>query len=174
MVAGIIAGSISAVIAALVSLPLSSPHDALLNSATVVIGSLFVGIAAGILWRVLANNARRPLVFTLLWAVGFILVVIFAVAGETQLDRFTSFVLPLAAIVFSVTGLLTVALARAPISRLRWLPVPVVLLALALGVALAGQGDGESGELELPPRSGIIISSTAIGLSLSNEGWITL
>lgn len=172
MLAGIVAGSISAVVAALVSLPLVSPDDALLNSATVVIAALLAGIAAGILWRALANNRRRTLVFVLLWAIGFALAVIFAVAGETQLKRFMSFVLPLAAIIFSITGLLTVALSHVPISRLKWLPIPAVVLALALGIALAGRGDEESGRLEIPPRSSRIPSQAltpagtwAIGLS---------
>ena len=175
MLAGIIAGSISAIVAALVSLPLDSPDDALLNSATVVIGALLVGIVAGILWRALANNRRRTLVFVLLWATGFALAVIFAVAGETQLKRFMSFVLPLAAIIFSVTGVLTIALARTPPSRLRWLPIPAIVLALALGIALAGRGDEESGKLELPPRSGGRIPSQTLTpagtwpIGLSNE-----
>ena len=172
MAAGIVAGSIAAVVAALVSLPLSSPHDALVNSATVVIVALLVGVVAGILWRSLANSTRRLLVFAFLWAVGFVLAAIFAVVGETQLERFTSFVLPLAAIVFSITGLMTVALGHIPVSKLRWLPVPAVVLALALGIALAGQGDSESGKLELPSRSGIIIPSPAIGLS--NERLVPL
>ena len=172
MAAGIVAGSIAAVVAALVSLPLSSPDDALLNSATVVIGTLLVGVVAGILWRILANSTRRTLVFALLWAVGFVLAAVLAVVGETQLERFTSFVLPLAAIVFSITGLMTVALVHIPISRLRWLPVPAVVLALALGIVLAGQGDSESGKLELPPRSGMIIPSLAMGLS--NERLVRL
>ena len=172
MAAGIVAGSMAAVVAALVSLPLSSPDDALLNSATVVVGALLVGVAAGILWRSLANSTRRTLVFALLWAVGFVLAAVFAVVGETQLERFTSFVLPLAAIVFSITGLMTVALAHMPVSKLRWLPVPAVVLALALGIALAGQGDSESGKLELPPRSGSVIPSPAI--EPSNERLVSL
>ena len=56
MRAGITAGSISAVVAAIVSLPLRSPDDILMNSATVVIGALLAGLSAGIVWRFLAGQ----------------------------------------------------------------------------------------------------------------------
>ena len=153
MNAGMFAGSISAVIAALVSLPLRSPDDILLNSATVVIGALAAGVAAGVLWRILANNRNPPLLFASLWAIGFGITALVTVVGETQLDHFLAFVLPLAAIVFPVTGLLTILLARTPIVNQWWLTAVAVVIALAVGFPLAGQGDEESGGLELPPRS---------------------
>ena len=43
MYAAMIAGSIAAIVDALVSLPLRSPDDALFNSATVVVGALISG-----------------------------------------------------------------------------------------------------------------------------------
>ncbi len=153
--AGLIAGSIAAITAALVSLPLHYPDDILLNSATVVAGTLAVGLAAGVAWRILANSHGHLRRFALLWGTGFTLSVLFAVAGETQMDRFVAFVLPLSSIVFAVTGLLTPLLT--PSSKLRqWWPAPIaVMLAVAVGIALAGQGDEESGRLELPPRATI-------------------
>ena len=164
MTAGIIAGSISAVVAALVSLPLRSPDDILLNSVTVVAGALLAGVVAGIIWRILAGHPRRTLWFGVVWCIGqgdersgecFGLTALFAVAGETQLDHFTTFVLPLEAIVFAITGLFTVTLAGTALVRRKWLPAAAVVVALAIGIGLAGQGDERSGELELPPRSGI-------------------
>ena len=164
MIAGIIAGSIAAVVAALVSLPLRSPDDILLNSATVVVGSLLAGIAAGVVWRIFARHREPILRFSLIWSICFTLAALVAVGGETQLDNFTTFVLPLAAIVFFLTGLLTVLLERTTLVRLRWLPAAAVVVALAIGIGLAGQGDEESGRLELPPRSGISIPSDALTL----------
>ena len=157
MAASIVAGSIAAVVAALVSLPLRSPDDILLNSATVVAGALLTGIAAGVIWRVLSGHRRRTLLFLLCGCLGFGLIALLAAAGETQLDHFAAFVLPLGAIVVSLTALLTLWLARAGLPGPKWLPAAAVVVALAVGIGLAGQGDEESGKLELPPRAGVYV-----------------
>ncbi len=153
MTAGIVAGSISAVVAALVSLPLRSPDDALLNSATVTFAALAAGVAAGLLWRGASPKRRGLLIFAGLWTAALAVVALICVAGETQLDNFIGFALPLAAIVFPVTGVLTVLLARSSLAS-RWqLAAVAAVIALAVGIPLAGQGDQESGRLELPPRT---------------------
>ena len=156
--AGLIAGSISAVVSSLVSLPLQSPSDALVNSATVTLGTLFAGLAAGILWRSLANSPKRTRLFAALWALGFGLSVLFGVAVETQLERFFSFIVPLAAIVFVMTGILTAMLARRPIAARWWIAPAALVVAIGVGIGLAGHGDAESGRLELPPRASISLT----------------
>ena len=143
----------AAVTAALVSLPLQSPYNLLFNSATVVMGALLVGVAAGTVWRMLASHRNRPIRFAVLWATAFALVALLSFAGETQLDRFLVFVLPLAAIVFVLTGLLTPLIARSSIVRRWWLALAAVVFAFVIGIGLAGQGEQESGKLELPPRA---------------------
>lgn len=151
--AGIVAGSVAAVGATLVSLPLRSPDDALLNSATVTLGSLAAGIAAGLLWKGASSRRKGLLIFSLLWTGAFGIVAAISVAGETQLDNFIGFVLPLAAIAFPVTGVITVLLVRSPYA-MRWSVAAIaIVIALAVGISLAGQGDQESGRLELPPRA---------------------
>ena len=155
MIAGLTAGSIAAIVAALVSLPLRSPDDALLNTATVVIAALIAGLAAGALWRYSARSKRRHTVFAGVWTAAFGVAALLCWAGETQLDRFLSFALPLAAIVFTLTGALTVLLSGAPAIQKPWLPAAALAAALAVGLSLAGQGDEESGRLELPPRAGL-------------------
>ena len=157
MGAGITAGSIAAIIAVLVSLPLRSPYDALINSATVSIGTIVVGSSAGLFWDKLANSTTRIFKFSVSTVVAFGLFAIFAVAVETQLDNFTAFALPLAAIVLSVTWMLIVLLARTSVADRRWVPAAAVVIALAVGISLAGQGDQESGRLELPPKSGLTV-----------------
>ncbi len=151
--AGLVAGSIAAITDALVSLPLRSPHDLIFNSATVVLGALLAGVTVGVIWRILANYRNRPIRFAVLWAIGFALVAVLSVAGETLLDRFVVFVLPLAAIVFVLTGLLTPLMARSSILRRWWLALAAVMFAFVVGIGLAGQGDQESGKLKLPPRA---------------------
>ncbi|MCH7738305.1 MAG: hypothetical protein IH872_13005, partial [Chloroflexi bacterium] len=72
---GVIAGSIAAIVAALVSLPLRSPLDNVFNTATVALASLLVGIAAGLVWDKLAASPRRLPYYAGALALGLIAVV---------------------------------------------------------------------------------------------------
>ena len=157
MNAGITAGAVSAIIAVIVSLPLKSPDDVLLNSATVGIASLLVGLLSALMWRMLINTEKRVKNYAILWAVssvtvGSMLISAFAV----PLDNLVPFALPLTIIVCIVTGVLTPLLGRDP-SPLRWWVAPTaVALTLALAIPLAEVGDQESGRLELPPKTGLV------------------
>ncbi len=151
MIAGLTAGSIAAMVAVLVSLPLRSPDDILLNSATVMFSSLLAGVIAGVIWRLVGNTPARPRRFALIWTAVFAVVALITLGGETKLERFIAFVLPLAAIVFALTGLLIIVVEGIRLRRRCWPAVAAVLLALALGIGLAGQGDEKSGDLQLPP-----------------------
>ena len=155
MIAGLTAGSVAALVAALVSLPLRSPDDAFFSTGSVVIASLIAGLGAGALWRWSAKSKRHRTIFAGVWTAVFGVVVLLSWAGETQLERFVAFVVPLAAIVFAITGALTVLLSDSPSVQKPWLPAAALAAALAVGFSLAGQGDAESGRLELPPRSGL-------------------
>ena len=152
MLSGLTAGSVAAVIAVLVSLPLRSPSDTLLNSASVALACLLWGLAAGLLWLAL-RRSRRPVTYFLAgWSALFlpaaIAVVIF---GRSQLDHFVAFAVPLAAIVYAVTGAVTVCIPRY-IPRLRWWQAgAAVVVAVAVGIGLVNQTDQESERLELPP-----------------------
>ena len=88
MTAGIVAGSISAVVAALVSLPLRSPDDALLNSATVTLAALAAGVAAGLLWRGASPQAEGVCSYLQeLWTAAFAVVALICVAGESTAEQ---------------------------------------------------------------------------------------
>ena len=160
--AGLTAGSVAAVAAVLVNLPLEAPTDTYFNSAPVMAGALAVGLGAGVFWRALDGRGRRPAILLVSMTLAFGLVAVAAVAGETQLERSVSYIVPLAAIVFGLTGALTLLFLHANVALPRWVTVLIVLLAIGLGIALAGQGDQESGRLELPPRttSYVILDST--------------
>ncbi|MDE2860055.1 MAG: hypothetical protein OYI31_06020 [Chloroflexota bacterium] len=151
--AGLTAGSAAAVCGSLLNLPLHSPSDALLNSGTVTAASLAGGLGAGLLWQALGRTARRPAIFSAAIAVVFMLVTAAAAAGESQLERSVSYLVPLAALTLGITAVLTLLLMTSG----RALPLAVtivsVIAALGIGAALAGMGDQESGRLELPPRS---------------------
>ncbi len=153
MLAGLTAGAVAAIIAALVSLPLHSPVDSAFNSATVALACLVLGLITGALWSRLGG--RPLLIFGMLGGL-FLIVLIVAFVGNTLLDRFLSFVLPLAAIAFVVCALLTPLLSsyfsRPDLGWKSWMPAGVaVVVALVVGFALITQGDAESGELALPP-----------------------
>ena len=153
MRAGVIAGSVAAVVAALVNLPLEAPADTFFNSASVALASLALGLGAGLLQRALEGREDSDTPFLVALAVAFVLVCIVAIIAQTQLERAVAYIVPLAAIVFVLTGVLTVLLDREDAELPRWAPALAVAVALVIGVALAGQGDQESGRLELPPKS---------------------
>ena len=153
MLAGLTAGAIAAVIAALVSLPLHAPVDSAFNSATVAVAALGVGVISGLLW---SRFSGRLLWFLAGLAAIFVLALIIAFGGNTQLDRMVSYMVPLAAIVVVVCAVLTPLLAsfflKPTLGLLKWSPVVAVIIALVVGFGLVTQGDAESGELSLPPR----------------------
>lgn len=150
VLAGLAAGSMAAIPAALLSVPLKSPDDALLNSGSVAAGAIILGLAAGLIWRLLSQRARAWHAFTAVWLIAFAAVAAIAALGETQLGGTAGFVLPLAALSFILTGALTPLLARAPTWRW-WVAPAALVVALAIGLPLSGRGDQESGHLSLPP-----------------------
>ena len=156
MLIGLIAGSIAAIVAALVSLPLHSPLDLVFNSLTVTLASLVVGIVAGLLWTGLAANPRRPLFYGGTLAALFIVVVVIALIGNPWLERFVSFILPLAVIVFVLCGGLTPVLQRLQPPGNRWAAAAMVIACLGVGVGLAGQGGHQERRVVLAGASGYL------------------
>ena len=153
LLAGLAAGGLAAVAAALLSLPLRSPDDVFLNSATVTVGALLIGVAAGLhlWWWGEGTAAVRTLRLTLagLFAVVLAGSLLLDLTPSAPLAGLTRFAVPLAAVICLIVGLLTPLLAR-PALRPAWTGAVSVLLALGLGLALVGQRDGESGALRLP------------------------
>ena len=156
MTQGLTGGAVAAVVAALVSLPLHSPNDALFNTLAVAIASLVVGLAAGVLWSLLSGGHSPRLWFGLLWLIAIAVVIGIAFGMNTQLDRSVSFGVPLAAIIFGLVGASMYLQACLRLLDSWRVAVVGVVVALALGGALVTQGDQESGRLELPPRANII------------------
>lgn len=162
--AGLLAGSVAAIIVVAVSIPLESPSDAYFNSASVSVGSLGLGLGAGLLWRIMSACGRnRLLYFNIVMSVLSIMMVAATLALETYLERSASFILPLAALAVGVTWLLTAVLARMGRAMPWRVALATAAIALALGFALAGQGDQEDGRLELPPRNSMIVREMGVG-----------
>ncbi len=152
VLAGLTAGAVAAIVASLVQLPLHSPTDVVFNSLTVTAGSLVAGLLSGALWATARDSGFRRRLFFAVWLVLFGVVAGAAAAGDTQVDRMVSFVVPLAAIVMATTGIGTPVLSDS--GRLGLLAAAIaVAAAVGVGAGLATQGDAESGRLELPPRA---------------------
>jgi polyisoprenoid-binding protein YceI len=146
--AGLLAGAAGALVASLVSLPLKSPDDLIANTATVTVVALLVGLLGGVVWQRIheAADGRRKL---LLFAIGgfVIAVVILGILEAVALDRFISFGVPLAAIIFAAVGLLPPLLTNTEMPG--WAAPAAVVTALVVGGGLASLGDAESGDLSL-------------------------
>ena len=162
MLAGLTAGSVAAAMAVLVSLPLRSPSDTLLNSASVALACLLSGLAAGALWLAVRQSSRPTAYFLAAWSVLFLPAAIAVVLiGRSQLDHFVAFAVPLAAIAYVAIGALTVFI-DSYIPRLRWWQAgAAVVVALAIGIGLVNQTDQESGQLELPPPGSRVVPAEA-------------
>jgi uncharacterized membrane protein len=148
--AGLGAGALAAIIAVLVSLPLESPDDIVLNAGSVGFGALVVGAANGILWHFSASDSKFNKRYIVLSAVLFVVIIAVASLAQTQFDDAVSFTIPLAVTISLLTILGTPILATN--DRLGiWFSGILVFVAIVLSFALAGQGDQESGSLSLPP-----------------------
>ncbi len=148
VLAGIVAGAIAAIVAALGSLPLRSPDEIIANSLTVVVASLVLGGISGLLWRRLRVNDNAVRVFGWTMAGGFVAAMAgVAIADQTALNNLVPYATPLAAVIFITLGFLTPLLsgAAAPV----WVAAIPIVLALALGIGLFGSGNVASGELSL-------------------------
>ena len=153
MIAGLTAGAIAAIVAALVSLPLRSPLDNVFNSATVAAAALIVGILSGLLWNRLGPGPNRTRNYGAALALVLVAVIVAAVVVNIWLERMIVFTVPLAVIVFVLSGLLTLALTRLSGAAANIMAAACLIAAVAVGGGLVTQGDAESGDLALPERT---------------------
>ena len=147
---GVTAGSVAAVAASLVSLPLHSPNDLLFNSATVSVGAIALGIAASAAWSRLSDTKRPTLYFSLLLGAGLILFALTSLLLDAFLERTFTFSVPPAATAVVLVGVVVPLLDRGAVVPNLWATLAALGVAAVVGIGLAGQGDEESGELSLP------------------------
>lgn len=163
VVAGLAAGSVAAIVAAVVSLPLPDPDADVVNSLTVVLLSLALGAVAGMLWRRLRATEGALRAFGWTMAGGFVVALMaIAVTDQTVLSNLIAYATPLVAILFITLGFLTPLFARVTSSP--WLAAIPVVIALALGIGLIGQEDAPA-ELDAVAHPGVISDQAPI----SNE-----
>ena len=160
MIIGLFAGAAAAIVAALLSLPLHSPDDAIFNTATVTIAAMVAGLLAGALRSALGQRN-----FLIAWGAGFVAVLAGLALGESLFERILSFGAPIAAVVFLVTGTAVIALQSAAVPKMPVFAGVAAVIAIALGLGLAGQGDAESGTLALPAAPATTTAAGATGTS---------
>jgi len=137
--AGIVAGAIGAIVAALIGWMLTGgivdrPSE-YTNSLTVVIVSLVLGWISGLLWRRLraGHNATRAFSWTI--AGGFLMTLsAVLIVDQTVLSSLAPYAVPLAAVIFITLAFFTPVLAR--VTAPLWSAAIPILLAFAIGVGL--------------------------------------
>ena len=138
-VAGLVAGATGAIVAAIVGWILTggvveNPHD-YVNSLTVVIVSLALGLISGLLWRRLRATDNASTVFAWTIVGGFVMTLAAVlVVDQTVLSSLAPYVVPLMAIIFITLAFFTPMLAQ--VTAPPWTAALPVLLALAIGVGL--------------------------------------
>jgi len=149
---GLAAGSVAALIASLVSLPLNSPDDVGFNTLTVTIASLVAGVVLGGCWAYLEPRRLGRVFYAVAALAVFGIAALVALAAEPFLSGTLSYAIPVAAVAIIIAAVLPVAIDSFDLKALPQLAGTGVLLAaaLGLGIGLAGVGDSESGHVDLP------------------------
>jgi hypothetical protein len=134
-VAGIAAGSVGAVAATLISLPVDSPNDTAANPLTVTVVAMIIGALSGLVWRrvrATANGARN---FVIAMVSGLVVVLsTLAIIEWTAGGGWFTYIALIASIIFLSVILLTPAISRAvaPV----WAAMIPVVLAVVVAVGL--------------------------------------
>ena len=134
-VSGLAAGSVGAIAASLISLPVTSPNDNVANPLTITIVAMIFGALSGMVWRRVraTTNGGRDFVIAM---VGGLLVVISALAiiEWTAGGGWFTYSALIVGVIFLSVILLTPAISRAvaPI----WAALIPVVLAVIVAVSL--------------------------------------
>ncbi len=134
-VAGIAAGSVGAVAATLISLPVDSPNDTVANPLTVTVVAMIIGALSGLLWRrvrATTNGARN---FVIAMVSGLVVVLsTLAIIEWTAGGGWFTYIALVTSVIFLSVILLTPAISRAvaPV----WAAMIPVVLALIVAVGL--------------------------------------
>ncbi len=134
-VAGLAAGSVGAIAASLISLPVTSPNDTVANPLTVTVVAMIIGALSGMVWRSVraTTNGARTFVIAMVAAL-FVVLSTLAIIEWTAGGGWFTYTALVAGMVFLSVGLLTPAISRAvaPI----WAALIPVFLAVVIALGL--------------------------------------
>jgi high-affinity Fe2+/Pb2+ permease len=139
-IAGLVAGAIGAIVAAIVGWTLTEfvfdqPHT-YTNTLTVTIVAVVLGLVSGGLWGSLRASANGHRAFVWSMVGGFVVTIIAVlVADQNILNGLAPYAVPLTAIIFITLAFFTPLLSQVRTSP--WVAAIPVLLAVGLGVGLS-------------------------------------
>ena len=159
VLAGLAAGSVGAIAASLIALPVHTPDELVANSLTITIAALVIGALSGLLWRRIRANADATRTFALTMVGGFLVTMMAAaIIDQTALERFVPYAGAASLVIFLSVGLLTPVFARSVVPS--WSVAIQVVLALIVGFGLFGRGTSTSGDLRLEDLETTTTAST--------------
>ena len=148
ILAGLAAGSVGAIAASLIALPIHAPDELITNSITITIVALVIGALSGFLWRRIRASANATRTFALTMVGAFIVMIMAAaIIDQTALDRFIPYAGAVSLVILLSIGLLTPAFSRAVVPA--WVALIPVAIAIIVGFGLFGRGTSTSGDLSL-------------------------
>src|SRR5665811_2363488 len=135
ILAGLAAGSVGAIAAALLALPVDSPNETTANPITITIVAILIGAPSGALWR--SVRAQRNGSRTFAWSIGgglFVVLSALAIIEWTAGAGWFTYAGLVAAVIFLSVGMLTPVISRAVApSWAAWIPVLLAVI-VALGL----------------------------------------
>ena len=134
-VSGIAAGSVGAIAAALISLPVDSPNDAVANPLTVTVVAMIIGALSGLVWRRLRATDKGTATFVIAMVAGLLVVLsVLAIIEWTAGGGWFTYSALVTGVIFLSVILLTPPISRAvaPV----WAAMIPVVLAIAVAIGL--------------------------------------
>jgi len=136
VLAGLAAGSVGAIAAALLALPLDSPSETAANPITITVLALVIGALSGLLWRSVRAQNGGAKIFA--WTIGGgLLVVLSSLAIIEWLSGggWSQYAGLVVGVIFPSVGLLTSVISRAVAPA--WAALPPVALAVVVAFGLS-------------------------------------
>jgi len=135
VLAGLAAGSVGAIAASLLAIPIDSPNETTANPITVAILAMVIGAASGGLWRAIRaqRNGSRKFVWSMVGGL-FVVLSALAIIEWTSGGGWLTYAGLVTAVIFLSVGMLTPVISRAVAPKWAAL-IPVFLAAIvALGL----------------------------------------
>lgn len=134
-VSGIAAGSVGAIAASLISLPVDSPNDTVANPLTVTVVAMIIGALSGLVWRRLRATDKGTATFVIAMVAGLLVVLsVLAIIEWTAGGGWFTYSALVTGVIFLSVILLTPPISRAvaPV----WAAMIPVVLAIAVAIGL--------------------------------------
>ncbi len=134
-VSGIAAGSVGAIAASLISLPVDSPNDTVANPLTVTAVAMIIGALSGLVWRRLRATDKGTATFVIAMVAGLLVVLsVLAIIEWTAGGGWFTYSALVTGVIFLSVILLTPPISRAvaPV----WAAMIPVVLAIAVAIGL--------------------------------------